>query len=219
MIYRFISSHSGVVAMQDVYRIEEWTSSDVDLRLIHELRYTVLVEEMGKYHDRADHEARILVDEEDARSWHTVALDDDGNIAAANRMTWGGAGFSSRQIEQYDLQPWIEAGLERTICVGERTMVAPAHRGGSSVHQLMMDPQTFLDDHDVHIIFGACEPHLLSLYISLEQTPYAKHNINSKEAGYLIPLVGFLPNAEALRGVGTAAKEPDGRPSLPAPVA
>jgi hypothetical protein len=204
--------------MQDVYRIEEWTSSEIDLRALHELRYTVLVEEMGKYHDRADHEARIFVDDEDARSWHTVALDDDGNIAAANRMTWGGAGFSPRQIDQYDLQPWIDAGLERTICVGERTMVAPAHRGGPAVHQLMLDPQAFLKDNDVHIVFGVCEPHLLSLYISLDQVPYAEHNINSEEAGYLIPLVGFMPDADVLRGVGTDAKDPDGRRSLPIPV-
>ena len=112
--------------MQEVYRIEEWTSGDEDLRPIHELRYTVLVEEMGKYADRADHDEHLLIDEEDARSWHTVALDDDGNIAAMNRVTWGGVGFSKRQLAQYDLRPWIDAGLERFICVGERTIVACA---------------------------------------------------------------------------------------------
>ncbi len=205
--------------MQDVYRIEEWTSGDEDLRPIHQLRYTVLVEEMGKYTDRADHDARLLVDEEDARSWHTVALDDDGNIAAANRITWGGVGFSDRQLAQYDLQPWIKAGLERFICVGERTIVAPSHRGSAAVHQLHMDQPAYVDDHDIRIVFGACEPHLLSLYISMGQLPYAEHNINSPEAGYLIPLVSFLPDAEALRGAGTAALDPDGRPALPEPVA
>ncbi len=174
---------------------------------------------MGKYGDRADHDARILVDEEDARSWHTVALDDDGNIAAANRITWGGVGFSDRQLAQYDLQGWIAAGLERFSCVGERTIVAPAHRGSAAVHQLHRDQPAYVEEHDIRIVFGACEPHLLSLYIAMGQIPYATHNINSAEAGYLVPLVGFLPDADALRGEGTTAVDPDGRPALPEPVA
>ena len=48
----------------------------------------MLVEEMGKYGDRADHDQRILVDEEDKHSWPTVALAPDGSIAVANRLTW-----------------------------------------------------------------------------------------------------------------------------------
>lgn len=205
--------------MQDSYRIEEWTADDADLAPLYRLRYEVLVAEMGKYADRADHEARLLVDEEDARSWHVVALDRDGEIAAATRMTWGGAGLSDRQIDQYDLRPWIDAGLTRNLCVGERTMVAPSHRGGPAVHQLLAGSPRRFEEHDVRIVFGACEPHLLSLYLSVGQLPYASRNVNSPEAGYLIPLVSFLPEADALRGVGTDRKDPDCLPALPEPVA
>ena len=84
---------------------------------------------MGKYGDRADHDQRILVDEEDKHSWPTVALAPDGSIAAANRLTWGDGPLSARQIEQYQLQPWIDEGLGHLLVVGERTIVAPAHRG------------------------------------------------------------------------------------------
>jgi hypothetical protein len=205
--------------IQESYRMKEWTSGTEDLHDLHRLRYRVLVEEMGKYHDRADHAAEVLVDEEDARSWHCVALADDGTIAAANRITWGGQGFSDRQIEQYQLEPWIDAGLAKHICVGERTMVAPEHRGGPAVHQLTGEMPAYMDDFDIRIVFGVCEPHLLSLYISMGQTPYATRNINSEEAGYLIPLVFFNPTADSLRGVGTNATDADGRPSLPLPVA
>jgi Cyclic nucleotide-binding domain len=51
-------------------------------------------------------------------------------------------------------------------------------------------------------VFGCCEPHLLSLYLKMGQRTYAPHNINSPSAGYLIPLVSFVPDADALRGLG-----------------
>lgn len=205
--------------MQDRYRIEEWTSETADLLPIHRLRYDVLVEEMDKYTDRADHDARLLVDDEDAQSWHVVAIDEEGAVAAATRMTWGSAGLSARQREQYDLRPWLDAGLERHLCVGERTIVAPRQRGGPAVHQLLASPPSWFDQVGVHIVFGACEPHLLSLYASLGQIPYASRNVNSPEAGYLIPMVSFLPDADVLRGIGTDAVDTDGRPALPDPVA
>ena len=56
--------------------------------------------------------------------------------------------------------------------------------------------------HDLRVVFGCCEPHLLSLYLKMGQRTYAPHNINSPSAGYLIPLVTFVPDVEALRGVG-----------------
>jgi hypothetical protein len=36
------------------------------------------------------------------------------------------------------------------------------------------------------------------------QRTYAPHNINSPTAGYLIPLVAFVPHVDALRGLGRA---------------
>ena len=42
------------------------------------------------------------------------------------------------------------------------------------------------------------------MYLAKGQRTYADRNINSPEAGYLIPLVNFIPDVEALRGVGHA---------------
>jgi hypothetical protein len=56
--------------------------------------------------------------------------------------------------------------------------------------------------HDVRVQFGACEPHLLSLYLGRGRRTYSTKNINTPEAGYLIPLVAFPQGPEALRGVG-----------------
>jgi hypothetical protein len=60
-------------------------------------------------------------------------------------------------------------------------------------------------------MFGCCEPHLLGLYLARGQRPYADRNINSPEAGYLIPLVSFVPDVDALRGLGRAPT-PDALP-------
>ena len=60
----------------------------------------------------------------------------------------------------------------------------------------------FVESHGLRVVIGCCEPHLLSLYLGKGQRTYADRNINSPEAGYLIPLVNFIPDVEALRGVG-----------------
>jgi len=51
----------------------------------------------------------------------------------------------------------------------------------------------------------------LSMYLRMGQRTYARHNINSPAAGYLIPLVAFVPDVDALRGIGVA-QEPDALP-------
>src|SRR5262249_35119501 len=60
-----------------------------------------------------------------------------------------------------------------------------------------------------------CEPHLLSLYLGQGRRTYAMRNINTPEAGYLIPLVAFPEGPDALRGVGDGTAADD----LPAVVA
>ena len=52
--------------------------------------------------------------------------------------------------------------------------------------------------HDVRIQFSACEPHLLSLYLGRGRRTYSTKNINTPEAGYLIPMVGFPQGVDAL---------------------
>ena len=79
-------------------------------------------------------------------------------------------------------------------------MVEPRHRGSGLLDDLMEHSRTFVDGYDIRVVFGACEPHLLSLYLGMGQRTYAEQNINSGEAGYLIPLVSFPKGVEALSG-------------------
>ena len=59
----------------------------------------------------------------------------------------------------------------------------------------------------MRVVFGACEPHLISFYARY-QLPYGGRNINSAEAGFLVPLVSFPQGEDALRELGTGGSLP-----------
>ena len=166
---------------------------------VFRFRYSVYVEEMGRYGAIADHEHRRLADPEDETSWIVYATD-GADIVGSLRMSWGGDGFSERHVEQYQLAPFLEAIPESQLAVGERTMIAPAHRGGDVFAALCDACESYTADRDIRVVFGACEPHLVAFYAdhAADQRPYGARNINSKESGYLIPLVSFPRGPEAL---------------------
>jgi hypothetical protein len=178
---------------------------------VYRFRYSVYVEEMGRYQSVADHAGRRLVEPEDERSWIFSACDDDGEVVATARLSWGGNGFTARQIEEYSLDSFLAELPAEHLALAERAMVKSQMRGTGLVDEVLR----CLDDtglaHDVRIQFSACEPHLLSLYLGRGRRTYSMRNINTPEAGYLIPLVAFPNGPEALRGVG-ARTGPDGLP-------
>ena len=172
-----------------------------DKQAVYRFRYTVYVEEMGRYQGSADHEGRRLVEPEDEDSFIFYARD-GGDVVGTARLSWGGNGFSQRQVDEYSLAPFLDELPHQHIGVGERVMVKPTLRGTGLVDQLMDRRNDTALEHDVRIQFSACEPHLLSLYLGQGRRTYATKNINTPEAGYLIPLVAFPEGPEALHGVG-----------------
>ncbi len=173
---------------------------------VYRFRYRIYVDEMGRYQQVARHADRQLVDPEDESSWIAYARD-GGEIVGAMRITWGGAGLSNRQLDLYGLRPFLVELPPACVAVGERAMVAPALRGGEILDRLGTVIEPLLDAHGVLAVFGACEPHLLSRYFRF-QRPYGTRNINSEEAGYLIPLVLFRPDETAFFGLGGRAGLP-----------
>jgi len=156
---------------------------------------------MGRYQQSADHAGRRLVEPEDEESFILYARD-GGEVVGTARMTWGGLGFSARQIDEYSLAVFLDELPHEHIAVGERVMVSPHLRGTGLIDELMERRHQTALEHDVRIQFAACEPHLLSLYLGQGRRTYATKNINTPEAGYLIPLVVFPEGPEALIGVG-----------------
>lgn len=163
-------------------------------------RYDVYVEELGRYLERADHVGRRLVDPEDEHSELLFATDGT-NVVASLRTTWGGDGFSERQIEEYSPQPFLDELRAEVLNVGERTMISPAWRGTGVFADLAMLANEARGTDQVLVSFGACEPHLLRFY-SQWQRPYAERSINHPESGFLIPLVSFPKGEDLLLGVG-----------------
>ncbi|HSO96129.1 MAG TPA: cyclic nucleotide-binding domain-containing protein [Acidimicrobiia bacterium] len=169
---------------------------------VYRFRYTVYVEEMGRYHDTADHGGRRLVEPEDDSAWIFFARDGDDVVGTA-RLSWGGRGFSNRQVDEYSLASFLDELPHEILAVGERVMVTPKYRGTGLVDDLLDCRKRVAVAHDVRLQFSACEPHLLSLYLSQGRKTYADKNINGVEAGYLIPLVAFPQGPEALEVLAT----------------
>jgi hypothetical protein len=183
--------------------------SEQDREELFRFRYGVYVEEMGRYRRTADHRGQRLVEPEDAHSILYGARE-DGQAVGTSRLTLGADGFSPRQIEQYSLGPFLSEVPAQLMAIGERLMVAPQQRGSTVAAKLRKLALQDIEAGGVRLVFGNCEPHLLSMNLSAGGRTYAEHNINSEEAGYLIPLL-------FLGGPGRGDRQPGrGWPSLPA---
>jgi hypothetical protein len=182
-------------------------TTDDEREAIYRHRYGVYVEELGRYLDRADHEGRRLVDPEDAQS-DLFYVADDGEVVASLRTTWGGAGFSDRQIAHYSLAPFLAELPAEVLNIGERTMVSLSARGQDVFAALVEASDATSGREQLLISFGACEPHLVAFY-GRWQRPYADRHINHSESGYLIPLIAFPQGVEALLDQGQRPGLPD----------
>ena len=172
-----------------------------EIEAAQRLRYAVYVEELGRYRGAADATSGRFAEPEDDHSWIFYVRDGDEMIATS-RVTWGGDGFSDRQIDQYELGLFLGEIPAELMVVAERYAVLPAYRGAGLLEQIVEHHRPFTESYGLRVVVSCCEPHLLSMYLARGQRPYATRNINSPEAGYLIPLVNFLPDVDALRGVG-----------------
>ena len=159
---------------------------------VYRFRYEVYVEEMGRYRGIADHENRMLIEPEDEYSRISYAAE-DGKLVGTARLTWGGDGpLPRRQIETYQLEPFLAELPPEAVSVGERGMIARHLRGSDLILEMMGSGLRFANEKRIQVTFWACEPHLLNLYLDLGHRTYSHYNINSPESGYLIPLL-FMP--------------------------
>ena len=91
--------------------------------------------------------------------------------------------------------------------VAERAMVKPELRGSNLFQEFVGSNSGFVNEKRIQLIFGACEPHLLSGYVGQGMRTFSSKNINSPEAGYLIPLVRVVEDVEYLRRIGSPTAE------------
>jgi hypothetical protein len=175
--------------------------TEEEKRAVYRLRYDVYVEEMGRYQTVADHNQRMLYEDCDEQSRISYAAL-DGEVVATARITWGGdAPLPQRMIDQYGLAPFLAELPPSAIAVGERAMVRPHLRGTDLLLKMMGRGMHFANENRIQLVFGDCEPHLLNLYLGLGQRTYSKTNVNSAEAGYLVPLVLVIEDLDHMRSV------------------
>jgi hypothetical protein len=176
--------------------------TDIEKHAVYRFRYDVYVEEMGRYRSTADHENRLLTEPEDATARIFYAFE-DGAVLGTGRFSWGGdAPLSARQIEQYGLQAFLDEVPLDAIAVGERGMVAKHMRGTDLFTRMGDEFRRFASEKRIQLTFGACEPHLLSLYLGNGHRTYSSRNINSPESGYLIPMVIVTEDVAYFRNIG-----------------
>lgn len=177
--------------------------SEEEKEAVYRFRYDIYVEEMGRYRGIADHAHRRFREPEDdtARIFYAAS---DGKVVATSRMNWGGdAPFTDRLIDHYRLEPFLAEIPPEAMAVGERGMVSTELRGSPIFSELGKKTSEFISEKRVQLIFGACEPHLLSRYVSQGSQTFAAENINSPDAGYLIPIVNVVEDVEYLRRIGS----------------
>jgi len=188
--------------------------SEQDREQLFRFRYEVYVQEMGRYRRTADHQGRRLIEPEDVHSILYGARE-DGQVVGTSRLTFGADGFSARQIDQYSLDPFLSEVPARLMAIGERLMVTPSLRGSSVTSMLRELARKDVEAGGVRLVFGNCEPHLLSMNLAAGGRTYAERNINSEEAGYLIPLVFLDGDGDGLAAAIGSLPDGAGRPCLP----
>jgi len=177
-------------------------ATEAEKQAVYRFRYEIYVEEMGRLGRVADHEKRLLVEPEDATARIFYAAQ-DGEVVATSRFSWGGdAPFNERLIESYQLAPFLAELPAAALAVGERGMVVSRLRGSELFRELGRVSQQWVSEQRIQLIFGACEPHLLSLYLSQGCRTFAKKNVSSPEVGYMIPIVTVVEDVEYLRRIG-----------------
>ena len=182
-------------------------STDEEKEAVYRFRYEIYVAEMGRYAGAADHDNKIFYEPEDETARIFYAAQND-EVIATSRFSWGGDGpFTKHLVEHYMLEPFLSELPLEAIAVGERGMVKPEMRGSPLFQELGQASSAFVQEKRIQLIFGACEPHLLSLYVGQGMRTFSKQNINSPEAGYLIPIVSVVEDIEYLRNIGARAAE------------
>ena len=182
--------------------------SAAELRDVQRFKYDVYVVEMGRYGAIADHANRLLIETDDDAS-HIFQARVGGKLAGTMRLTWGGDTFDGRgalherQVEQYDLAPFLAVMEPAQIVVGERFMIDPAFRGTSLLIEMFTAYMSFVNERRIQLVFGDCEPHLLNTYQALGFRTYTARNVNSPETGYLIPLVIVSEDIDHMRRIGS----------------
>ena len=174
--------------------------SDEERSAVYRFRYDIFVQELNLFRESADHDQRSLSDEHDQTAHLIYAKDKNGIIGTA-RINWGGdAPFSDEFRETYQLSRFEPLAPPESFIIVTRLAVEEGARGSRLGLLLMRYCATFAKEHDAHLCFCDCQPHLLRVYESLGFRPYARP-YNDPSYGIMVPLLNIASDAEHLAAV------------------
>lgn len=180
-----------------------WAETEEEKEAVYRLRYDLYVADQGLFRDVADHQRRWLTDEYDSVS-HIALAEMDGEVVGTIRVTFGSeATFSAGTRREYDIDRF--AGVVEGSDIGTitRLLVRRELRGGGVIpFQLLWSAFERAAVHDMEILVGSCEPHLVNRYRSLGFQPYGKL-YNHPTSGALVPIAFVLGDVAHLRRIGS----------------
>jgi CRP-like cAMP-binding protein/predicted GNAT family N-acyltransferase len=163
-------------------------------------RFRIYAEEMGVYRSSADHARKQLSDANDATGRLLYAA--MGTEVVASIRIHGGVNASIPEgfVTVYDLGRFTPAAPYAEMGIVTRFLVDARHRASSISFRLMAACYDYLVNQGVHLVFVACAPHLINLYLALGFRTYT-HNFNDPDVGFVVPMVLFGRDTEYLKKI------------------
>ena len=165
------------------------------------------MEDQELFQNEADHERRFLSDRYDTNS-RIVNAEVDGLVVGTIRMTWGyEMAFSSQSRKDYELHCFDDIVPEQDIVIASRLLVREQWRGSMLSFQLQWQLFEFAAIHNVELIVGSCEPHLLNSYHKVGWRPYGKLQ-DHPTSGLLVPIGVVVGDLAYLKEINSPMFKP-----------
>lgn len=135
-----------------------------EIRAAQRLRYDVFVSELGGDGPLVDHAARLERDDFDAHAAHLLLLDktrpEGDQVVGVYRVMTAAMARAAGQFyceTEYDLTRLHNSG-KRLLELG-RSCLHPDYRGGAGMLNLWQALATFVETHDIEVLFGVASFH------------------------------------------------------------
>lgn len=178
----------------------QFATTPEEREAVFRLRYRVYAQEMGVYRTSADHEHKLLQDGFDATG-RLLSASVDGVVVASLRMHTGADGpLPEPYTIVYDLERFAGQAPASEMGIVTRYVVDPEHRGSAASFRLMVACCDLLLQQRVHLVFLACAPHLINLYLAMGFRTYTR-NFNDPDVGVVVPMVLFGSDIDYLKRI------------------
>jgi CRP-like cAMP-binding protein/predicted GNAT family N-acyltransferase len=178
----------------------QFATTQEEREAVFRQRYRVYAQEMGVYRNSADHQQKLLQDGFDA-SGRLLYASLDGEVAASLRIHMGADGPLPEPYQiVYDLERFAAQVPAEGIGIVTRYVVDPQHRGSAASFRLMVGCCDLLLQQRVQLVFLACSPHLINLYLAMGFRTYTR-NFNDSDVGIVVPMVLLGNDLDHLRRI------------------